>query len=55
MKRLDDYLGYSIYIPRGYKKRIFIDGPGISCNVYFYSIKKAKEHIDFIKKFISKG
>ena len=54
MKRLEVYKGYQLYIPRGYKKRIFIDGPKISCNLYFYNIDKAKGYINFVIKYIVK-
>jgi hypothetical protein len=47
------YKGYQLFIPQGYKKRIFIDGPGISCNEYFYSQEKAKERIDFAIKILN--
>ena len=48
MNRLEVYKGYQIFIPRGYKKRIFVDGSGVSCNQYWYNIKEAKRHIDFV-------
>jgi len=52
MKVLEIYKMYKIYIPRGYKKRIFIDGPGINCNQYWYNLNNAKEHINFVLKYI---
>ena len=48
VNRLETYKEYLLFIPRGYSKRIFIDGPGISCNQYWYNINEAKRHIDFV-------
>jgi len=50
MRRIETHRGYLIFIPKGYKKRMFIDGSGISCNDYFYSIDKARFAIDFAIK-----
>ena len=52
--RLDEYKRYKLFIPKGYSRRIFIDGKNISCNKYFYSIDKAKEYIDFVIKYLNK-
>ncbi len=52
MKRLGTYKDYKLFIPRGSSKRIFVDGPSISCNQYWYSISKAKEFIDFAIKYL---
>ena len=52
MKKLEMYRGYQLYIPRGYKKRIFVAGPRISSKIYFYSVDRAKKEIDFIIKYV---
>ena len=54
MNILETYRGYTIYRPRGYKKRIFVDGPGISCHQWWLNIDSARGHIDFVIKYIIK-
>ena len=45
------YNGYVIYLP--YKnKRISVDGSGISCNRFWYSLESCKRSIDFAEKFV---
>ena len=52
--RLDSYKGYKLFIPKGCSKRIFIDGPSISCELYWYSEEKAHDYIDFTIKYLVK-
>ena len=50
MQRLLEYKGYTIWSMKN-QKRMYVDGSGISCNMFWYSMDKAIEHIDFVIKF----